>query len=124
MIRLLTPEYQTRMTQINYHEAVTNSPQWMASFCYPEGLSRWYTQFAIRGIEIMMTPNQVQILAGVADNFVRKIHIGPAAPVSRYRSGTEKPSDSGTATRLSPGRRTFRAGPRRIRCSSSATRLK
>ena len=76
MIPLLTPEYQARMTQINYHEAVTNSPQWMASFCYPEGLSRWYTQFAIRGIEIMVTPNQVQLLAGVADNFVRKIHIG------------------------------------------------
>jgi hypothetical protein len=76
MLSLLTPEYQKRMTQINYHEAVTNSPQWMASFCYPEGLSRWYTQFAIRGVEFMMTPNQVQILAGVADNFVRKIHIG------------------------------------------------
>jgi len=76
LIGLLTPEYQARVTQINYHEAVTNSPQWMASFCYPEGLSRWYTQFAIRGIEIMMTPNQVQLLAGVADNFVRKIHIG------------------------------------------------
>src|SRR5881628_303102 len=68
MISLLTPEYQARMTQINYHEAVTNSPQWMASFCYPEGLSRWYTQFAVRGIEIIVTPNQVQLLAGVADN--------------------------------------------------------
>ncbi|HET9215976.1 MAG TPA: hypothetical protein VFR18_03300 [Terriglobia bacterium] len=76
MLSLLTPEYKKRMVQIAYHEAVTNSPQWMASFCYPEGLSRWYTQFAIRGIEIMMTPNQVQLLAGVADNFVRKIHIG------------------------------------------------
>ena len=76
MISLLTPEYQARMTQINYHEAVTNSPQWMAAFCYPEGLSRYYTQFAVRGLEIMMTPNQVQLLAGVADNFVRKIHIG------------------------------------------------
>jgi hypothetical protein len=76
MLSLLTPEYQARMTQINYHEAVTNSPQWMASFCYPEGLSRWYTQFAIRGIEIMVTPNQVQLLAGVADNFIRKVHIG------------------------------------------------
>ena len=76
LIPLLTPDYQARVTQINYHEAVTNSPQWMASFCYPEGLSRYYTQFAVRGIEIMMTPNQVQLLAGVADNFVRKIHIG------------------------------------------------
>jgi hypothetical protein len=76
MVSLLTPEYQTRMIQSGYHEAVTNSPQWMAAFCYPEGLSRWYSGPAIRGIEILMTPNQVQFMAGVADNFVRKIHIG------------------------------------------------
>jgi hypothetical protein len=76
MIGLLNPEYQARMTQINYHEAVTNSPQWMASFCYPEGLSRFYTQFAVRNVEILTTPNQVQILAGVADNFIRKVLIG------------------------------------------------
>lgn len=76
MISLLTPEYQKRMTQMNYHEAVSNAPQWMAAFCYPEGLFRWYTQFAIRNVEILMTPDQVQFLAGVADNFVRKVHIG------------------------------------------------
>jgi hypothetical protein len=76
MISLLTPEYQKRMTQMNYHEAVSNSPQWMAAFCYPEGLVRWYTQYAIRGMEVLMTPNQVQFLAGVADNFVKKVHIG------------------------------------------------
>ena len=76
MLSLLTPEYQKRMTQLNYHEAVSNSPQWMAAFCYPEGLLRYYTQFAIRNIEILMTPHQVQLLAGVADNFLRKIHIG------------------------------------------------
>ena len=76
LVGLLTPEGQKRMVQTAYHEAVSNSPQWLASFCYPEGLGRWYTQFAIRGIEIMMTPNQVQLLAGVADNFIRKIHIG------------------------------------------------
>ena len=76
MLSLLTPEYQRRMTQMNYHEGVTNSPQWMAAFCYPEGLSRWYTQFAIRGIEIMVTPHQVQLLSGVADNFIRKVNIG------------------------------------------------
>jgi hypothetical protein len=76
LISLLTPEYQTRMTQINYHEAVSNSPQWMAAFCYPEGLFRWYTQFATRGMEVLVTPKQVQFLAGVADNFVRKVHVG------------------------------------------------
>ncbi|MEY3661131.1 MAG: hypothetical protein RLZZ169_1957, partial [Pseudomonadota bacterium] len=42
MVSLLTPEYQQRMTQMNFHEAVSNAPQWMASFCYPEGLMRWW----------------------------------------------------------------------------------
>src|SRR6185503_10354642 len=31
VISLLTPEYQKRMVQMNYHEAVSNAPQWMAS---------------------------------------------------------------------------------------------
>ena len=76
MISLLTPEYRERMTQQNYHEAVNNSPQWNASFCYPEGLLRWWSQAAIRDIEVLVTPHQVQFLSGVADNFLRKILIG------------------------------------------------
>ena len=76
LLSLLTPEYQTRMTQMNYHEAVSNSPQWMAAFCYPEGLMRWWAEFSIREIEVMMTPEQVQFTAGVADNFLRKVLIG------------------------------------------------
>ncbi len=76
MISLLTPEYQQRMTQMNYHEAVSNSPQWMAAFCYPEGLMRWWSEAAIRDIEVLTTPHQVQFLSGVADNFVRKILVG------------------------------------------------
>jgi len=76
VLSLLTPEYQTRMTQANYHEAVSNAPQWMASFCYPEGLMRWYTEYAIQEIEVLVTPHQVQLLGGVADNFVRKVLIG------------------------------------------------
>jgi hypothetical protein len=75
MLSLLTPEYQKRMVQMNYHEAVSNSPQWMAAFCYPEGLMRWWSQAAIRDIEVLMTPHQVQFTSGVADNFVRKILI-------------------------------------------------
>lgn len=73
MLSLLTPEYQTRMTQMNYHEAVSNSPQWMASFCYPEGLMRFWSQYALNAIEVLTTPKQVQMVAGVADNFVRKV---------------------------------------------------
>jgi len=76
MISLLTPEYQERMTQMNYHEAVNNAPQWMASFCYPEGLMRWWYVWGIRDMEVLVTPNQVQFLAGVADNFIRKVLIG------------------------------------------------
>jgi len=76
MISLLTPEYQKRMTQMNYHEAVNNAPQWMASFCYPEGLMRWWYVWGIRDMEVLVTPNQVQFLAGVADNFIRKVLIG------------------------------------------------
>ena len=77
MVSLLTPEYQTRMVQQNYHETVNNSPQWNASFCYPEGLMRWWSQAALGGnIEVMMNPYQVQFLSGIADNFLRRILIG------------------------------------------------
>jgi len=77
MISLLTPEYQKRMVQHNYHEVVNNSPQWNAAFCYPEGLMRWWAQFSLGGsIEVLMTPNQVQFLSGIADNLLRKVHIG------------------------------------------------
>jgi hypothetical protein len=77
MISLLTPEYQKRMVQHNYHEVVNNSPQWNAAFCYPEGLMRWWAQFSLGGtIEVMMTPNQVQFLSGIADNLLRKVHVG------------------------------------------------
>lgn len=76
MLSLLTPEYQERMTQMNYHEAVSNAPQWMASFCYPEGLMRWWYVWGIRDMEVLVTPKQVQFLAGVADNFIRKVLIG------------------------------------------------
>ena len=77
MVSLLTPEYQKRMVQQNYHEVVNNSPQWNAAFCYPEGLMRWWAQFSLGGsIEVLMTPNQVQFLSGIADNLLRKVHVG------------------------------------------------
>jgi hypothetical protein len=77
MLSLLTPEYQRRMVQQNYHEVVNNSPQWMAAFCYPEGLMRWWAEASLGGdIEIMMTPHQVQFLSGIADNFLRKVLVG------------------------------------------------
>ena len=54
MVSLLTPGYQQRMVQHNYHEVVNNSPQWNAAFCYPEGLMRWWAQFSLGGpIEVL-----------------------------------------------------------------------
>ena len=76
MISLLTSEYQKRMTQMNFHEAVSNSPQWNAAFCYPEGMMRWWSEFAFREIEVLVTQNQVQFFSSLADNFIRKILVG------------------------------------------------
>ncbi len=77
MLSLLTPQYQEHMAQETYHEAVSNAPQWMAAFCYPEGLWRWWSQAAVGGgYEVLMTPHQIQFLSGTADNFLRKVLIG------------------------------------------------
>jgi hypothetical protein len=77
MLSLLTPEYRRRMVQQNYHEVVNNSPQWMASFCYPEGFMRWWAEASLGGdIEVTMTPHQVQFLSGIADNFLRRVLVG------------------------------------------------
>ena len=77
MLSLLTPEYRRRMVQQNYHEVVNNSPQWMASFCYPEGFMRWYAEASLGGdIEVMVTPHQVQFLSGIADNLLRRVLVG------------------------------------------------
>jgi hypothetical protein len=73
MLSLLTPEYRERMVQSNYHETVSNAPQWDAAFCYPEGLMRWWAEAALGDIEVMVTPTQVQFLSGIADNFLRKV---------------------------------------------------
>jgi hypothetical protein len=75
MVSLLKPEYQKRLIQMAYHESVSNSAQWMAAFCYPEGLMRWWAEFSMGEIEVLVTPHQVQLVAGVADNFMRKILI-------------------------------------------------
>ena len=78
ILSLLTPEYRTRMVQQLYHEAVDNAPQWPASYCWPEGfMRRWHT-VAVNDQPhtVLVTPSLVQIMIGVADNFVTNIHIG------------------------------------------------
>jgi hypothetical protein len=77
VVSLLTPEYQKRYVQMLYHEGVDNSKQWNASFCYPEGFTRWWA-WPSRGaaFQLTMTAYQVQFLSGVADNFLRQVLIG------------------------------------------------
>ena len=77
ILSLLTPEYQKRMVQMNYHEAVNNAPQWEASFCYPEGYMRWWAQASGAGnFQLIASPTQVQMISGTAANFLRQVLIG------------------------------------------------
>ncbi|MGW8368136.1 MAG: hypothetical protein ACWGPN_05585 [Gammaproteobacteria bacterium] len=85
ILSLLTPEYQTRMVQQLYHEAVTNAPQWPATYCWPEGfMRRWHT-VAVNDQPhtVLVTPELVQIMVGAADNFVTNIHVGRSFSLDR-----------------------------------------
>jgi hypothetical protein len=84
VLSLLTPEYQKRMVQLIYHEAVTNAPQWNASFCYPEGFIRWWAQPSQAGnFQLTMTPRMMQTISGIADNFLRQVMIGKETHVQQ-----------------------------------------
>jgi hypothetical protein len=84
VLSLLTPEYQKRMVQLIYHEAVTNAPQWNASFCYPEGFIRWWAQPSQAGnFQLTMTPWMMQTVSGIADNFLRQVMIGKEQHVQK-----------------------------------------
>ncbi len=84
VLSLLTPEYQKRMVQTIYHEAVTNAPEWSASFCWPEGFIRWWAQPSQAGnFQLTMTPWNIQFLSGIADNFLRQVMVGKAAHVQK-----------------------------------------
>jgi hypothetical protein len=82
MLSLLTPEYHKRMVQLTYHEAVTNAPQWNASFCMPEGFTRWFSQYSRGGdFQLTMSTWNIQFLSGIADNFIRQVMVGKPAHV-------------------------------------------
>jgi len=76
ILSLLTPEYQTRMVQEAYHHGNTNKPQWPSQYCWPEGFMRRWHEFAVWDHYIIVTPSLVQILGGIARNFITHIHIG------------------------------------------------
>jgi hypothetical protein len=84
VLSVLTPEYQKRMVQLIYHEAVTNAPQWNASFCYPEGFIRWWAQPSQAGnFQLTMSTWNVQFLSGIADNFLRQVMVGKETHVQK-----------------------------------------
>jgi hypothetical protein len=76
VLSLLTPEYQQRMVQQAYHEGHTDRAQWPSQYCWPEGFMRRWHEAATWEWDIMVTPSVVQILAGVARNFITNVHIG------------------------------------------------
>ena len=76
ILSLLTPEYQERFVQESYHHAHTNAPQWPSQYCWPEGLMRRWHWAAQWEVNVMVTPDMVQFLGGVARNFITNIHIG------------------------------------------------
>lgn len=80
ILSLLTPEYQKRMVQDLYHQAVTNAPQWPASYCWPEGfMRRWYSPAVAPGQnphQVVATPTFVQIMTGSARNFLTNVYVG------------------------------------------------
>jgi hypothetical protein len=81
ILSLLTPEYQQRMVQQEYHEA-HNQPEWPSQYCWPEGFMRRWAPPATWEWDITVTPSLVQILAGVARNFITNIEIGPSFDMS------------------------------------------
>jgi hypothetical protein len=76
VLSLLTDEYQQRMVQQAYHDGHSNKAQWPSSYCWPEGFMRRWHEAAVWEHYIMVTPKMVQIVAGVARNFITDIHVG------------------------------------------------
>jgi hypothetical protein len=76
ILSLLTPEYQKRMVQEAYHQANTNAPQWPSQYCWPEGFMRRWHEFAVWEWHIVAAPSVMQIVTGVARNFLTTIHVG------------------------------------------------
>ena len=86
ILSLLTPEYQQRMVQEAYHQ-VRGNALWPSNFCWPEGFMRRYYPFSVWEHYIVATPDMVQVLAGVADNFITSIRIGREFDMEDVASG-------------------------------------
>jgi hypothetical protein len=78
ILRLLTPEYQKRMVEAEYHETVNASPQWPATFCRPQGFTRLWGEGAnIGDFHLISNPDQIVFMGDArSDNMIREIEIG------------------------------------------------
>jgi len=76
ILSLLTPEYQKRTVQMHYHQAHTNAAQWQSQYCWPEGFMRRFHEYSTRDHQLLVTPDMVQWITGVADNFLTQIFVG------------------------------------------------
>ena len=84
MLSSSAPEYQSGWCIDQADEAATNSPQWSASFCNPEGFIRWWSQPSRAGdFQLTMTPRMMQTISGIADNFLRQVMIGKETHVQQ-----------------------------------------
>ena len=63
------------MVQQTYHEG-HGQAQWPSQYCWPEGFMRRWHEAAVWEHQILVTPEVVQIMAGVARNFVTNIYVG------------------------------------------------
>lgn len=76
ILSLLTDEYQQRFVQEAYHHANTNAAMWPSQYCWPEGFLRRWHEHSVRDHQVVMNQDIVQILTGVADNFLTQINVG------------------------------------------------
>ncbi len=75
ILSLLTPQYQEWMVQEAYHHIHGNA-LWPSTFCWPEGFMRRFYPYSVWEHYVIATPDIVQIMAGVARNFITNVHIG------------------------------------------------
>ncbi len=74
-LSLLTDEYQRRYVQQAYH-AAHNSPQWPASYCWPEGYMRRISQYGGGATQFILAPQLVLELRFTSQRMATQIHIG------------------------------------------------
>jgi hypothetical protein len=75
ILSLLTPTYQQRTVQEAYHQ-VRGNAIWPSTFCWPEGFMRRYYPFSVWEHYVIATPDLVQVMAGVARNFITNVNVG------------------------------------------------